>query len=598
MRRVSGIAGLFLLLLGVSFIVRADTAPPKVEPVEVQIRWGVKVPLRDGVKLNATVYRPSGEKEPLPVVFTLTPYIADTYHDRAMFFSRNGYVFAVVDARGRGNSEGKFEPNINEGRDGHDVVEFLAKQPYCNGKVAMWGGSYAGFDQWATLKERPAHLQTIVPAASAHPCVDFPSQNGIVPSYWIRWLTLTSGTTPNQKLFQESGYWRQVYRKRFVEHRPFRELDELAGNPSPHFQRWLDHRAPDAYWAPVIPTAEDYRRMQIPILTITGHYDDDQYGAMAFYRGHFKSGSAEGKSRHFLLMGPWDHAGTRTPSEEFGGLKFAKASLLDMNQLHKEWYDWTLKSGPKPKFLKKQVSYYVAGAEEWCYADSLEAIPTRPLRLYLTAAEGHGGDVFRSGVLSEKKSANGKPMEYTYDPLDVSAAQREDEEIKAPLLDQRQALAIKGNGLVFHSQPFEEEVTIIGYPRVTAWIGMDVPDTDFEGTLYEIQADGTSIALSEDRLRARYRESLTEPKLVKPGEINRFELQGFAWFGRRLAKGSRLRLVLTCPNSIYWEKNYNSGGDVSRETRKDARTAHIRVHQDGEQASYLQVPISPTGAKR
>src|SRR6185295_5443832 len=112
-----------------------------------------------------------GQTDPLPVIFTLTPYIADSYHDRAMFFARNGYVFALVDVRGRGSSEGTFDPFAQEARDGYDVVEWLARQPFGNGKVAMWGGSYAGYDQWATAKELPPHLATIVPAASAHPGV-------------------------------------------------------------------------------------------------------------------------------------------------------------------------------------------------------------------------------------------------------------------------------------------------------------------------------------------------------------------------------------------------------------------------------------------
>src|SRR5579862_6029790 len=123
-----------------------DTAATVDAPVDLV--WGFKIPLRDGVRLNGTVVQPAGQHEPLPVIFTLTPYIADSYLDRAMYFARHGYVFVLVDVRGRGNSGGSFEPFANEGRDGYDVVEYLARQPWSNGKVAMWGGSYAGFDQW------------------------------------------------------------------------------------------------------------------------------------------------------------------------------------------------------------------------------------------------------------------------------------------------------------------------------------------------------------------------------------------------------------------------------------------------------------------
>ena len=131
---------------------------PAQPPSDYDLRWGVKIPMRDKVELNATLYlpkTPDGSPPKTPVIFTLTPYISDTYHARGAYFASHGYVFALVDVRGRGNSGGEFEPFANEPRDGHDVVEWLAKQPFCDGKVAMWGGSYAGFDQWATAKEFP-----------------------------------------------------------------------------------------------------------------------------------------------------------------------------------------------------------------------------------------------------------------------------------------------------------------------------------------------------------------------------------------------------------------------------------------------------------
>src|SRR5262249_44841458 len=123
----------------------AAAAPPP----DIDLTWAVKIPMRDGVRLNATVFKPGGQERPLPAIFTRPPYNSDTYYARARYFAQNGYAFALVDVRGRGNSEGAFLPFENEGHDGHDVVEWLAKQPWCDGKVAMWGGSYAGYDQWA-----------------------------------------------------------------------------------------------------------------------------------------------------------------------------------------------------------------------------------------------------------------------------------------------------------------------------------------------------------------------------------------------------------------------------------------------------------------
>ena len=113
--------------------------------------------------------------------------------------------------------------------------------------------------------------------------------------------------------------------------------------------------------------------------------------------------------RHYLVIGPWDHAGTRTPTEEVGGVKFGHASLLDLNNLHKEWYDWTMKDGPRPRFLEKRVAYYVPGDEAWKYADSLEGIGSKPETLYLTTPDGSGNDVFHSGSLARTTSAGSNP---------------------------------------------------------------------------------------------------------------------------------------------------------------------------------------------
>lgn len=580
----------FLLVMCLALPLTLPAQSP--EPVPVETVWGVRIPLRDGVHLNATVYLPKDRKEPLPVVFTLTPYIGDTYHERAMYFARNGYVYALVDVRGRGNSEGNFEPFANEGRDGHDVVEWFAKQPYCNGKVTMWGGSYAGFDQWSVLKEFPPHLSTIVPVASAHPGVDFPFRNNMFYPYNMQWITYTSGTTPNLNLFREGSLWSQYFFEMYKKHLPFSELDKVIGNPSPSFQKWIANPMPGPYYGAMVPSVAQYGRIRVPILSITGHYDGDQPGAMTFYRDHMRYGTAEAAAQHYLIIGPWDHPGTRTPRREVSGLRFGEASLLDMNKLHKEWYDWTMKGGAKPEFLKKRVAYYVVGpgAENWKYADNLEAIATETRTLYLRS-NGQANDAFHSGSLSADKPGNDAPDKFTYDPLDTRPGELEIKSDTPSLTDQSGALNLFGSGVIYHSEPFVEATEITGYVKLTVWMSMDVPDTDFYVVLYELQPDGTSIQLTSDQMRARYRESLREPKLVKPGEVNRYEFDKFMFFSRRVMKGSRLRLVLASGNSMFVQKNYNSGGDVSRETAKDARTAHITVYHDTEHLSSLTVPI-------
>lgn len=571
---------------------------PATQRVAVDMQWGVKVPLRDGIHLNATLYRPQAQSAPLPCVFTLTPYISASYHDRGMYFAAHGYVFLTVDVRGRGNSEGQFTPLLQEAHDGHDVVEWLAKQSYCDGKVSMWGGSYAGYDQWVTAKEFPPHLATIVPVASPFAGVDFPRRNNIAYPYDMQWLLLTAGRAGQEKVFGDGAFWIDKFKQLYTRHLAFRTLDTLVGDPSPIFQSWVAHPAMDAYWDAYNPSAEQYAKIDLPILSITGQYDGDQPGAMRHYREHMAHASAQARAQHYLIIGPWDHAGTRTPQAEVGGLRFGKASLLDLNDLHRQWYDWTMKSGPKPEFLKDRVAYYVLGegAEDWRYAATLDAVTAQAKPLYLASHDARANDVFESGALQPQPAASGKPDGYAYDPLDTSSAAVDAVEVPNMLTDQRWILQQGGKYLVYHSAPFPQATDIAGFFKVSAWISIDQPDTDFHVAVYEIQPDGTNVFLSDDMMRARYRHSDRKAELVAKGKVDRCDFDRFTFMARRIQAGSRLRLVIAPMNSLYSEKNYNAGGVVADETGKDARTVTVSLYHDAKHPSALFVPLAVQGA--
>lgn len=575
---------------------------PSAAPTDYDLRWGVKIPMRDKVELNATLYfpkTPDGSVPKTPVIFTLTPYISDSYHARASYFASNGYTFALVDVRGRGNSAGDFEPFAQEPRDGHDVVEWLAQQPFCNGKVAMWGGSYAGFNQWATAKEFPPHLTTIVPAAAAHPPLDYPSYNNVGEPYDMQWYTFTSGKAGQANLFGDSKFWRGKFLDAYKKHIAFKTLDTFVGNPSVNFQRILKHPTADAYYDAMVPSIDQFKKITLPILSITGQYDGDELGAMTFYRDHIANASPEARAKHFLIIGPWDHAGTRTPTDDVGGVKFGPGALVDLNDLHRQWYDWTMKSGSKPEFLKNQVAYYLIAAGnsgangEWKYADNFANLIAGPKTFYFDSKNGDANGVYRSGFLSETQPKEGVDQ-YVYDPLDKSRGENVEStepNEKTAGLDQRFALSIGKDGLVYHTEPMTDETPLIGCPKASLWVSIDTTDTDLEVDLFEIQPDGTSIGIWSDIRRLRYRESLRQEKLVKPGEIVKCDFDPGLFVARKLMKGSRLRLVVTSPNSIFWQKNYNSGGVVADETAKDAKTCHVKVYHDAKHASVIQLPL-------
>lgn len=559
--------------------------------VGVHMQWGTAIPLRDGTQLSGTLYLPVQRRTTSPAILTMTPYVSQMWHDFAVYFAANGYPFLVVDVRGRGNSQGQFSPFIQEAEDGFDCVEWLAHHAACDGRVAMWGGSYAGYAQWAAASRLPPHLSTIVPVAS--PCIgiDMPLRSNIFPSYLMQWLTLVAGRTSQDKLFfNNEAFWGTKFRQWRESGTAFKQLDSFLGNPCHVFQEWVSHPELGAYWDRYNPTSEQYARLDIPILTITGFYDGDQPGALMHFREHLKQLPVEKRTRHYLVIGPWDHFGTRTPKAEFCGLKVGPASLIDIQRLHVDWYRWTLQDGPKPKFLQKNVAYYVTGSERWRYADTLEEITAQTIPFYLQSTS-NPVDVLTSGTLTRSRPGASTPDHYVYDPKTVHLAELEALMDPENVVDQRFIYAATGQQLVYHTAPFEQDAEISGFFKFSAWIAIDQPDTDFRAAVYEVSLDGSSVLLSVDQMRARFRESLRRAALVRTSDPLRYDFQSFTFVARLIRKGCRLRLVFGPLNSIYSEKNYNSGGVVAEESIEDARVVTVTLHHDEMRPSALYVPF-------
>ncbi|MFC2164605.1 CocE/NonD family hydrolase [Acidobacteriota bacterium] len=553
--------------------------------VEIEMILDQKIAMKDGIHLIAKIWKPAKMEKPLPVVFALTPYIADEGQKWGPFFVRNGYVYVHVDCRGRGNSEGDFYPGENDGVDGAQVIDWIGKQSWCDGQVTMRGGSYRGMVQWQALMNFPKALKTIVPTASGAPGIDFPWPNNIGATYFAQWLGYTMGKTENIDLFTDGKYWGEKYYKMYSEHIPFSKLAKITGSNQKIFQRWVSHPTYDEFWKKLTPSAEQYAQMDIPILTITGHFDGDQHGAMHYYFGHLANSSEEAQSKHYLLMGPWDHAGTRKPKKKLGDMVFGDNSVLNIDKLHVEWYDWTLKGKEQPELLKKRITYYMMNADEWRYADSLEEVANSKMTWYLSSKEGRANDIFKSGKLVPNlPEGELKPDIYEYDPLKLISKEEYFAGAENIISDEQ-------DKLIYHSPPLQEDIEVAGYVKFKAYIELNVPDTDFGVALYEIRSDGKSITLGQDFMRARYRNFETKEELVKPGDINLYEFKTFYWFARRLEKGSRIRLIISSLNTPSLQKNYNSGGVVAEETAKDSRTATIKLYHDPKYPSTLEIPI-------
>lgn len=579
---------LLMVTLFVLSIALYSNAQTQSAPYRLQMH--VKVPMRDGTHLDATVYRPVEDSGPLPVIVMMTPYPDYIGHPSGAYFAAHGYIYASVDVRGRGDSEGSFDPFAHDADDGYDTVEWLASQPWSNGKVGMFGGSYAGGDQWLTASTKPPHLVTIVPAASARAGVDFPFFHNIFETYAMQWLTLTSGKVLYLQAFTDDALWNGVNDRFFLDKVRFGKLDVYAGNTNTVFKDWIQHPTPDDYWEARGGTRGQIAAIQIPVLEITGQHDDDQEGALSFHTD-YASGMAASRPPDYLVVGPWDHVGTRDPKQDVGTDNFGpenvsehyeRASLLDLLRLHREWYDYTMKGRPLPGFLQNKFAYYVGGvkAECWKYADSMEAISTKSMTFYLDGTDD-ARSVYQSGSLVPVQSgAHGG--EWLSDPNDLSAA---------TLSNAERSERLHGNGMIFHTTPFIEDKELDGRMDLRVWLSIDAPDTDLLVSLYLIKADGKVHPLDQNIMRARYRHGLLHEEAIHQNSPEEYRFDNGNFFAIRAEKGDRLRLIITSLNDPSMEKNWNSMKPVLEQSGADARVAHIHLVQDAKHPSMLTVLV-------
>ncbi len=278
-------------------------------------RFNVRIPLREGITLSADLVLP--KVLPAPVVVVRTPYgkAGKRQSQRGDQFAKAGYACMHADVRGRGDSEGVFQPYRNDGPDGAEVIAWAAAQDWCTGDVATLGGSYGGRIQWLTALERPPALRAMVCLVTpSDPFVEWPT--GLPTPMHIHWFRMTDGRMPQ---FTEDVDWMEVYR-----HRPLLTMDEAAGFASPQWREELRHRTLDEWWEPV-RYQHRIGEVDVPVLHISGWYDDEQIGTPA----NFAAMVAAGRSGQRLLMGPWGHAVNTT--RMLGEVDFGPDALIDLD---------------------------------------------------------------------------------------------------------------------------------------------------------------------------------------------------------------------------------------------------------------------------
>lgn len=568
----------------------AQFLPPIGSPRSYYTTY-ISVPMRDGKTLAGNLFIP-GHRQPAPTIISISTYGRHGGHRLGTEYAKAGFNVIFLEARGRGDSEGEFNPFYTDITDTQDVTAWVTEQSFSNGEIGMWGSSYSGYNQWMAAATDAPGLTTIVPGASVFPGWDFPTVLNVGYPYMSIWTGFTKGRNSNFSLFNDQDYWREAFTDALTQGIAFKDIDKFVGFDTDLFDTWAANPSQGPYWDAINVSPEQFAQIDLPILSTTGLFDGAQIGALRYYEDHMRYGSDEATEKHYLIMGPYDHAGVVFPTETVAGLEVPSAGGFVPAQLHAQWYAWHMAGGPKPEFLTHRVMYYVMGegANEWRGADSLDAIPAQPTTYRLSATQGAPTTVAQAGQLALTHS--GPPSaSYRYDPADTSKAGLGNWFVGDFALHDADVLALDGDGFVFETTPFTETTEIIGRPSFRALIGIDTPDADFRLRLYEVQPDGTSIYLTETRARARYRENYREPVLIDTETPQLFEFDVFSFASRRLANGSKLRFVFDAPNSIYIQRNYNAAGPVAEQTPADALVSNVTMVLGGPDGAMLTLPL-------
>lgn len=526
----------------------------------------------NGNTLSVTIVRRKENTSPLPVILTNNIYagpIDGFFGKRAATYN---YVGVVVNTRGKRNSNDVNNPFEHESQDIYEVIDWVSKQPWCNGKVGMIGGSYLGFSQWAAVKKVHPALKTIVPQVAVGIGIDYPAQNNIFMSYMLQWIQyVTNNKFTDEADFANAVKWDSIYTKWYKSGKAFRSLDTISGKPSTIFQRWLDHPGYDGYWQKMVPYKEDFSKINIPILTTTGYYDDDQIGALYYFKQHHLYNK---NANHYLVIGPYNHGGAQSFGFTYvNGNPIDPVARISIDDLAFSWFDYILKGGKKPEILKDRINFQVMNTNTWKHVADLDKMHNSSLKFYLQDKKN------TSSVFNKPETKN-----FTTQIVDLKNRDQKDTYYKVSKKD-----SIKmTNSVAFESEVLDKDIIMSGNLSGVFNVSINKRDFDTDTSLYQIQPDGKSSLLSTHIVRASYSKNNEKRQLLEPNKMEQIPINNSYFMSKKIEKGSKLLLLVGVNKSPNWQINYGTGKNVSDETIKDAgEPLEIKWYND----SYVEIPI-------
>ena len=537
----------------------------------------VRIPVR-GAVIHAVVVRPARVQAGLPAVLRFT---LDPAEDDAQRSAARGYVGVTAYVRGRmPDGRGGVWPFVRDGEDAAAVIDWIARQPWSDGRVAMLGDGYSGYAAWAAARRKPPALKAIATTATMAPGIDFPMAGQIYRNAMVRSAQPQAHAGPSAALVpgddnaQPDARWQALDARWYRRGGPYWDVDRvLLGKRSPLIRTWLTHPSHDRYWQKFLPSARQFAQIDIPVLGIAGYYGAGA-GALYFHNEHLRH---RPQADHTLLLGPWDAASIRLgTAAQLRGITLDPAARVDLVGLRYQWLDHVLKGAKKPALLQDRVNYQMMGTDQWRHVPALGAPDRPPLRLYLDT-RAHDGP---HRLASTEPDGGGRAL------LSVDLADRRDAQVPWPDALRGKQLPMR-NSIKFVSDPLPKDTEVEGSLRGVFDITPSRQDVDLSVAVYEQTAGGDYQLLFEPYdFRASYAGDRVHRRLLRAGERQSLPFTTERTTARKLAAGSRIVLVVGINKRPDRQINYGSGKDVNSETIADAgRPVQLRWHAQ----SYVEI---------
>lgn len=530
-KKIIIIAFLFLIVLLISGCTSKDT---------------YMVEMRDGIHLATDVYLP---QDPYPhgTILIRTPYNKNSVYDTGFQLAKIGWPAVIQDMRGRYASEGIDTVFRNAETDGPDTLSWIAEQSWSNGKIATYGGSALGINQYFMAGANPPNLACqYIQVASPNMYKHAIYQGGQFRESLVAW-------------------WLEGQGSSYV-------LPEYFAHENYSLDYWTN-----------ISMDDNWGDVQVPAIHIGGWYDCFAQGTIDGFIGYQYHGGDNARGRSKLIMGPWTHGGGVQQGElvypDNANDNFSLLMFFDMIE------EYTM-DGPEEFDQWPSVIFYVMGdvdntsslGNQWVVADEWP-IPSDEVPLYLHSTQ-------RLSTTVEQTSSQ---MTYRYDPTDpVPTVGGQNLNLPRGPYDQR-IIEDRDDVLVFTTDVLTESAWITGNIIARLFVSSDCPDTDFTVKLSDVYPDGRSMLITDGILRMRNREGPDHWEFMEPDTV--YEVEVDLWSTSYLfEKGHRIRVVVSSSNAPRFRPNPNTREPMAQNITY--AIAENKIYLGEEYPSCILLPLS------